>query len=156
MKDAKMHAPQGAASSPLNPQREPTAAPKRAHNSANRSISAPSSRRRARFLPPCHPPATFQSTARAGFCRCLFHKSCRYAFRVSIFCSWCVSPLPLAPLSFPEHVCPAAATWAADIDFLVHLHKLAIQVLHLCAVDTPLDGLTNCMPVFVHKVVVPI
>ena len=55
-----------------------------------------------------------------------------------------------------EHVCPAAATWAAEIDFLVHVHKLVIQVLHLCSLDTPVDGLTNCKPVSVHKVVVPI
>ena len=39
----------------------------------------------------------------------------------------------------------------ADLVSLVHLHKLVIHVFLLRSLDAPVDGLTNCVPIFVHK-----
>ena len=41
------------------------------------------------------------------------------------------------------------STWVTNVDFLVHLHELAVQVLPFRSLDALADGLADCVPVLV-------
>ena len=65
------------------------------------------------------------------------------------------SPLPCGLTHFPERVCPAASTWAVDVDLLVHLHGACSTSSPTPPPSRPVSGLTNCMPIFVHSQLTP-
>ena len=58
-----------------------------------------------------------------------------------------VFPVP----QFPERLRPDPSTWVTIIDFLVHIHKLAVQVFPYRSLDASAGSLADCMSMLIHK-----
>ena len=109
----------------------------------------PDNRRGGRRLPYCHSPQRFNASA--GLYKSILSNCvpiCDLVLAgvvlVRVACLFGVS-------HFPQCLRPAAAPWAANIDFLVHLHKNVTQVLLFRTLGALVDGLADSVPIFVHQ-----